>query len=367
MESFSKVIVFYQMLALHWFSPKRERILDGVSFFFILLNFSLVTVLLRWIYCNPSLVIFTDNVLGYVVDWFKFLLMIFAYYSLFLDSGIQRSVLLKVWVELQHLQTLFPSASWAVQQRAHLRTVALFALYMSWWELTFAYCISKTTRGTNFTIAFWILFLLLHLRQLQILLYTDLLGFCLEALNAELEWTIELSKGASRYGGRRSDGQICRNLHKLMEAFVRAERLLALLNHAFGYSLLIVKLINHIYILTDTYWIVQGFISGQVFGSLYLEGCLSSKFICLMINFRSHEHILSECHRTRVLLHRIDLRWQLRCDRGWQMVQHFLLKLESSRPFAMTAWSMFQLDYGTMMQIAIKVSESISLFIQVSR
>ena len=70
-----------------------------------------------------------------------------------------------------------------------------------------------------------------------------------------------------------------------------------------------------------------------------------------MINLHSNERILSEFHRTRVLLHCVHLRWQLRCDQGWQMVQHFLLKLESTQPFAMTALSMYRLDYGTLMQV----------------
>uniref|UniRef100_A0A182JPJ0 Gustatory receptor n=1 Tax=Anopheles christyi TaxID=43041 RepID=A0A182JPJ0_9DIPT len=348
-------------------SPKRPRAFDWESFCFILLNFGLVTMLVCWIHQNQSLVIFSDTWLGYVVDFSKFIFMIFTYYSLFLECGFQRGVLLKVWNEVEQLQNLFPHPKWALQQWVHLRTVAFFAIYMSWWEITFAYCISKTARSTNFTIAFWVLFLLLHLRQLQILLYTDLLGFCLQVLNTELAWTIELSKGASRYGGRRSDGQICAQLHKLMIGFARAERLLELLNQAFGYSMLIIKLMNNFYILTDTYWIVQGFISGKVLSSLYLEGCLSSKFICLMINLNSNERILSECHRTRVLLHCVHLRWQLRCNHGWQMVQHFLLKAESTRPFAMTALSMFRLDYGTMMQIAFNVTASISLFIQASQ
>uniref|UniRef100_A0A182SIU2 Gustatory receptor n=1 Tax=Anopheles maculatus TaxID=74869 RepID=A0A182SIU2_9DIPT len=180
------------------------------------------------------------------------------------------------------------------------------------------------------------------------------------SLNTELGWTIELSEGASRYGGIRSDGQICDHLHTLMNAFARIERLVGLLNRAFGYSFAIIKLINHIYILTDTYWIVQGFISGTVLNSLYLEGCISSKFICLMMNLYSNERILSECHRTQVLLHRINLRWQLRCKAGWDRVQHFLLKLESSEPFAMTAISMFRMDYVIMMQVWIYQGVTVS-------
>ncbi|EAA43545.4 AGAP009856-PA [Anopheles gambiae str. PEST] len=367
MECFSKVIVLYQILALQWFSPKRYRTFDCESLFFITLNFCIITGLFCWIYQHQSLVIYSDNALGYVVDFLKFLLMVFTYYSLFLESGYQRGVLYKVWDELERLHNIFPSAKWALQPQAHLRTVALFVVYMSWWELTYAYWITKSARSSNFTILFWVLFLLLHLRQLQILLYTNVLGFCLKAINSELAWTIELSNGASRYGGRRSDGQICGYLRKLMEGFARVERLLELLNQAFGYSLAIIKLINNIYILTDTYWIVHGFMSGKVFDSVYLECCLSSKFICLMINLHSNERILSEFHRTRVLLHCIHLRWQLRCDQGWQMVQHFLLKLESTQPFTMTALSMYRLDYGTLMQIAFNVTTSISLFIQASQ
>ncbi|XP_049277144.1 uncharacterized protein LOC125760754 [Anopheles funestus] len=268
MESFSKVISFYQMLALHWFSSKRNEAVNCETIFFITFNFCFVTVLFCWIYWNPSLVIFTDSPLGYVVDYFKFLLMIFTYYSLFVESGFQARILRQVWKELEQFQHILPRAEWASQQRGHFVVVACFVLYMSWWEITYAYCICKTFRCTNFTITFWALFLLLHLRQLQVLLYTDLVGFCLKTLNTELSWTIELSKGASRYGGVRSDGQICGNLCTLVDVFARTEHLVELLNRAFGYSFTIIKLINHIYILTDTYWIVRGFTSRRVLGSL---------------------------------------------------------------------------------------------------
>ncbi|XP_053667254.1 uncharacterized protein LOC128716359 [Anopheles marshallii] len=268
MESFSKVISFYQILALHWFSYKRNKVIDCEIIFFIILNFCCVTVLLYWIYRHPSLVIFTESALGYVVDYFKYLLMIFTYYSLFVESGFQAGILRQVWKELEQFQHILPRAGWASQQRCHFVIVACFVFYMTWWEITYAYCICKTDRCLNFTILFWILFLLLHLRQLQILLYTNLVSFCLNTLNTELLWTIELSRGASRYGGARSDGKICGNLRTLLDVFARTEHLIELLNRAFGYSFTIIKLINHIYILTDTYWIVQGFINGRVLGSL---------------------------------------------------------------------------------------------------
>uniref|UniRef100_A0A182WQR6 Gustatory receptor n=1 Tax=Anopheles minimus TaxID=112268 RepID=A0A182WQR6_9DIPT len=366
MDIFSKVISFYQMLALHWFSSKRNKTIDCETIFFITLNVCFVTALFYWIYRNPSLVIFTANDLGYVVDYSKFLLMMFTYYSLVVESGFQAGILRQVWKELEQFQHILPRAGWATLQRGHFVVVACFVFYMTWWEITYAYCVCETIRCTNFTIIFWALFLLLHLRQFEILLYTDLVSYCLKALNAELLWTIELSKGASRYGGVRSDGQICSSLHTVMDAFARTEHLIELLNQAFGYSFTIIKLINHIYMLTDTYWIVRGFIKGMVFDSLYLECCISSKFICLMINLYSNERILSERIRTQSLLHRMDFSWQLRCDRGWRMVEHLLLKLQSSQPFAMTAFSMFRMDYGIMMAIAFNVTASISLFIQVS-
>uniref|UniRef100_A0A182MFK3 Gustatory receptor n=1 Tax=Anopheles culicifacies TaxID=139723 RepID=A0A182MFK3_9DIPT len=353
MDSFSKVITFYQMLALQWFSSKRKNTIHCETVIFITLNVCSITALFYWIYRNPLLVIFSDNDQGYVVDYAKFLVMVFTYYSLFVESGFQASILRQVWNELEQFQHILPRAGWAAQQRDHFVVVACFVCYMSWWEITYAYCVSKTIRCTNFTMAFWVLFLLLHLRQLQILLYTDLVSFCLKTLNAELLWTIELSKGASRYGGVRSDGQICGNLHTIMDAFARTEHLVELLNQAFGYSFTIIKLINHIYLLTDTYWIVRGFIKGSVFDSLYLECCISSKFICLMINLYSNERILSERVRTQALLHRLDLSWQLRCKRGWRMVEHFLLKLQSSPPFAMTAFSMLRMDYGVMMAVCV--------------
>uniref|UniRef100_A0A182NZ60 Gustatory receptor n=1 Tax=Anopheles dirus TaxID=7168 RepID=A0A182NZ60_9DIPT len=365
-DRFSKVIIFYQLLALHWFNLRRKWVGWLEVALYVTLNFSLITALLYWIYHNEEKVIFTGNWLGYVVDLSKYLLMVFTHYSLFLESGLHGSILRNVWRELDQIVRLIPRAKWARQQRAHLVTVGSFLAYISWWELTFAYYVCKTDRGTTFTVTFWILFTLLHLRQLQILLYTNLLGFCLATLNAELGWTIELSKGARRYGGRRSDGQICGHLHTLMDAFARTERLLDLLNHAFGYSFTIIKLINHFYILTDTYWIVNGFIGGEVFNSLYLECCLSSKLICLMLNLHSNERILIECRRIQELLHRVDLGWQLRCDRGWHMVQNFLLRLRYSQPFAVTALSMFRMDYSVMMEIAFNVTASISLFIQAS-
>ncbi|XP_050072497.1 uncharacterized protein LOC126560582 [Anopheles maculipalpis] len=268
MDNFSRVISFYQVLAMHWFSIRQGKTIDCETIFFIKLNVCCVSVLFWWIYQNQSLVIYSATTLGYVVDLSKYLLMVFTYYSLVLESGLLGGVLRQFWNELDQFQQIIPRAEWAFQQRKHFVTVASFVLYMTWWELTFAYCIAETTRGRNFTISFWIFFLLLHLRQLQIKLYTDLVYFCLKAINTELAWTIELSKGASQYGGLRSDGQICDHLHAMMDAFARAEHLVALLNRAFGYSFTLIKLINHIYILTDTYWIVQGFMSEKVLNSL---------------------------------------------------------------------------------------------------
>uniref|UniRef100_A0A182QGC2 Gustatory receptor n=1 Tax=Anopheles farauti TaxID=69004 RepID=A0A182QGC2_9DIPT len=352
-DRFSKAIKFYQLLALHWFSMRRQRFGRFQLTLYITLNFCLITTLFCWIHRHQELVMFAENWLGYMVDIAKFFILIFTYYSLFLESALHGCILRDVWRELGHIVRLIPRAKWDLQQLAHFTTVGTFVAYSSWWELTYAYGVCKATRCTNFTVLFWILFTLIHLHQMQILLYTNLLAFCLTTLNAELGWTIELSKGASRYGGRRSDGQICGQLHTLMDVFTRAERLLALINHAFGYSFMILKLINHFYILTDTYWIVYGFINGKIFDSLYLECSLTSKFVCLMLNLHSNERILTEYRRIRELLHRIDLGWQLRCHHGWHMVENFLLRLHYSQPFAVTALRMFRMDYGVMMEVTI--------------
>ncbi|XP_053673504.1 uncharacterized protein LOC128723763 [Anopheles nili] len=350
-EHFSKVITFYRLLALHLISSKGTITSRCEIVLYIALNVCIISVLCNWIYNHQQEVIFTDNIKGYLVDYSKFLLIVFTYYSLVIENGLRNRVLQEVWRELDRLQLSIPRADWSSQQRKHFVLLACFISYMSWWELTYAYCVPQSRRGTNFTVTFWVLFLLLHLRQLQIVMYTDLLGFCLASLNVELTWTIELSKGASRFGGIRTDGQIYEHLRSLMEAFGRVEWLVQLLNRTFGYSFAIIKYTNHTYILTDSYWIVYGFTHGRVLNSLYLQCCLSSKFICLMLNLHSNEQIEQQCCRMRELLHRFDLRWQLRCDRGYQMVQSFLQQLEFSQPLALTAVSMYRMDYVVMMQV----------------
>ncbi|XP_052864178.1 uncharacterized protein LOC128270799 [Anopheles cruzii] len=311
-----------------------------------------MTTLFWWIYQHQSLVLFTDDAPGYFIDFSKFLMVVVVYFTLLLESWFNRKVVAGIWFELDRVYRAIASPNWARLQRRHFTVVGCFLLYSSFWELSFAYGVTGTARGTNFTITFWLLFTLVHLRQLQILLYTDLLGFCLAELNAQMRWTIELSRAATEYGGPRTDGQICGNLSLLMGVFERFYRLLGLLNRAFGGSLLVIKIINHSFLLTDTYWIVYAIMKGRLLEAMYLQACLSSKIICLLLNAHSNEQIVLECARLRELLHRIDLGWQLRSVRGWHMVHNFLLKLDTVPSFSVNAMSMFKIDYGLMMSVS---------------
>ncbi|XP_049548385.1 uncharacterized protein LOC125959602 [Anopheles darlingi] len=163
---------------------------------------------------------------------------------------------------------LIASPRWAKLPRKHFITVACFLVFLSFWEFTYAYGVASTSRATNFTIAFWLLFALIHLRQLQILLYTDLLRFCLTEMNDQLSWCIELSKAATRYGGLRTDGQIHGHIRRLIDGFVRCYRLLATINRTFSCSLIIIKIITHVYLLTDSYWIVFGIMRHDLLRSI---------------------------------------------------------------------------------------------------
>uniref|UniRef100_A0AAG5CWJ0 Gustatory receptor n=1 Tax=Anopheles atroparvus TaxID=41427 RepID=A0AAG5CWJ0_ANOAO len=344
---------FYMILVgLHWYIPKVDSTSRCWTVFCVALNFCFVTGLFYWIYQHPKKVLFSDTTQGFLVDYCKFILMVLVYNSLLLENWFNVGKLWKVWMELDQIRIhCIPSSKWSSQQRRHFIIVGSFLAHLSWWELSYAYAIAHTERSRIFTIVFWVLFMLLHLRQLQILLYTDLMGFCLKQINEQLRWMIELSKGASNYGGARSDGQICTQMAKLMDAFARVERLLGLLNRAFGYSFTIIKLITHVYLLADTYWIVYGILLGNVFEGLYLECCLWSKVICLVVNLHSNERIRRECVRMRELLHCVDLGWQLRCDTGYQMVHNFLLKLEVCHPLTLTAMGLFKMEYGIMMEL----------------
>ncbi|KFB46673.1 AGAP009856-PA-like protein [Anopheles sinensis] len=352
--TFATALGFYQLLGLHWYTHKAGWSSRCWTVFCIVFNFCFVTGLLYWIYQNPTQFLFSDSVQGFLVDLSKFILMTLVYNSLLLENCFNFPTLREVWKELDQIRVrCIPCSKWTPLRRQHFTIVGCFLVHQAWWELSFAYFITTTVQGRNFTIAFWILFMLLHLRQLQILLYTDVVGFCLKQMNDQLRWTIELSKGASRYGGTRSDGQLCAQIAQLTDGFARVERLLSLINRAFGYSFAIIKLIIHVYLLTDTYWIVFGILKGNVLEGLYLECCLLSKIIALMLNLHSNERIGQECVRMRQLLHSVDLGWQLRCETGYQMVQNFLLKMESCQPpLTITAMSLFKMNYAIMMEVS---------------
>ncbi|XP_058122473.1 uncharacterized protein LOC131293379 [Anopheles ziemanni] len=357
---FATCLGFYQLLGLHWFIHKADRSSQFWTVLCVAINFCFVTVLLYWVYQNPTQVLFIDSVPGFLLDLFKFILVTVVYNSLLLENCFNFRTLREVWKVLDQIRVrCIPCSKWSPLQRHHLTIVVCFLVHQAWWELSFAYFVAPTVRGRNFTIIFWILLMVLHLRQLQILLYTDVVGFCLKQMNDQLRWTIELSKGASSYGGTRSDGQLCVQLAQLIDAFARIERLLGLLNRAFGYSFVMIKLIIHVYLLTDTYWIVYGILKGNVFEGLYLECCLLSKIIALMLNLHSNERIGQECVRMRQLLHSVDLGWQMRCETGYQMVQNFLLKMESCQPLTLTAMGLFKMNYAIMMEVSRLVTQNL--------
>uniref|UniRef100_A0A182FZX3 Gustatory receptor n=1 Tax=Anopheles albimanus TaxID=7167 RepID=A0A182FZX3_ANOAL len=362
---FFKVILFYQLFAYHCFYFVSGRLNNRKKNpCFTIYNVSLTATLFCWIFQHQSLVLFTDNIQGYLIDLFKLLLIAFSYYAILLECWLGSGCVVRLWNEFDEMYQLITSPRWARLPRTHFITVTSFMVFMSFWEFTYAYGVASTSRATNFTIAFWLLFALIHLRQLQILLYTDLLRFCLTEMNDQLRWSIELSKAASRYGGPRTDGQIHGHIRRLLDGFVRCYRLLVTINRAFGCSLIIIKIITHVYLLTDCYWIVFGIMRHDLRRSLAVVLIVEDKHHCRLLGVHSCEWIVLECARTRQLLHQIDLGWQLRNERGWEVVRAFLQLLDSADPVSVNAMNLFKMDYSIVMAIIVHVATSISIFIQ---
>lgn len=54
----------------------------------------------------------------------------------------------------------------------------------------------------------------------------------------------------------------------------------------------------------------------------------------------------------RQLLHQIDLGWQLRNERGWEVVRAFLQLLDSAHPVSVNAMNLFKMDYSIVMAVS---------------
>uniref|UniRef100_A0A1S4K391 Gustatory receptor n=2 Tax=Culex quinquefasciatus TaxID=7176 RepID=A0A1S4K391_CULQU len=319
------LLKFFQLFGYHCSKVNRHQ----KSFTWIICLFVVIvgaSCLMWFISEYQTQILYTGNKFGTALDFGKFLMNFFAFFSILVESFYFRSYNDVLWKEFQCVEEKI--GKWFTLKDAfdatHLVkstwiTIILFFFYMFFWDIFYAFVICPELRSSNFTMVFLFVYALMHVRQLQMLFYTNMINCYLKIVENHLNFIISQSKIMLSLHNLSYDIHLLSDeLQSTTAVYKKLMNQGATFNTMFGFSLFSTKMREHVHILTDLYWVVFQFLSGNVVRAIFLATSLSSKCVCLMLNFRSAEEMSSLIDTINWRISGIDLAFQLKSSFHWE-------------------------------------------------
>lgn len=268
------VLKLFQLFGYHCSLVKSDQIVQCWLICF-LVNVATGILLMSFIYYFQNSILFTDDGLGYAIDFTKFVANFVIYFSFLAESYYFRHDFAKLWNKFQIVENYVSIWVTTCTQNgrevliSYWKVISTFFAYLVFWDVFYALVICPEIRSTYFTLVFLIIFALTHLRQFLIVFYTNLIAHYLKLVEDHSWFILSQSNALALLNSPINDfhliqvellsvTNVCERISDIMQSF----------NCILGFSLFIIKIREHAHILTDSYWIIFRIIDGDIFRSI---------------------------------------------------------------------------------------------------
>lgn len=269
--SCQSLLKFFQLFGFHCSKVNRHQ----KTFTWIICLFVVIvgaSSLMLFISEHQTQILYTGSKLGTALDFGKFMMNFIAFFGILVESVYFRSCNVVLWKEFQCVEekickwfTLKDALDVTHLVKSTWKTIILFFFYLFFWDIFYAYAISSELRSRNFALVFLFVYALMHVRQLQMLFYTNIINHYLKIVENHLNFIFSQCKIMSSLQNLSYDIHLLSDeLQSTAAVYKKLMNQGATFNSIFGFSLLSTKMREHVHILTDLYWIVFQFLSGNI-------------------------------------------------------------------------------------------------------
>ncbi|XP_011493461.2 uncharacterized protein LOC23687724 [Aedes aegypti] len=365
------VLKIFQLFGYHCFTIDSNR---NCRYWIVcwLINVLCGIFLTIFIYCFQYSILYSDSDLGYIVDFTKFVVNFGVYFCFLIESFYYRNVFIRLWSDLQIIENSVCKwiTHWSRNEKEVLnefwKIFFSFFTYLVFWDIFYALVICPVIRSSNFTLIFLVIFSLTHLRQFLVLFYTKLIAYYLNIVKRQMHFIQSQSSALGVLDNLSYDIHLIKDeLRSVADVCARLDQIVLTLNKIIGFSLFIIKIREHAHLLTDSYWIIFRILNGGFLRSLFLILSLSSKYVCLVINFHAVEHLYDIRKSIQNISNGINFAFQNKSNFHWQTVESYNYRIQWSRTM-LSGYDMFGYSYSTMFEICLSVLTSVAFLTQMA-